>query len=469
MISTLQKYFILKKDKYIFLFTDFWSIIFSIIVCKWTFSQLNNPISNKTVLAFSAILLISWAMVTKLYVSKQRTGNRRKATKWESVKEFLEKWIKSFLVVGLTLYIFDFSFSKFYFISSFSAFLFLGLLNRTAAKQLLEDIRRKGFNYRKISIISGKEAIDDLAEEASKHPEYGFKIKHKYEVEEENGSYTYDFGEICKDLANFGIDYVYVNIDLFTKVELNYFLRFCELNSIKVHFIQKGLQSLYDETYRLEIDYFGETPTLSLAERSGEQVLSLLMKRAVDIILSSFFLICIASWLFPLIGLIIKLNSRGPVFFKQKRTGLNGKVFSCLKFRTMRVNEDADHKQAEKGDDRITSIGHVLRKTSLDELPQFINVLSGSMSIVGPRPHMCKHTEEYSELIRPFTFRHWVKPGITGLAQIKGYRGETKNIRRMEHRVRMDLFYVKNWSVWLDAKIFFQTAWAFLTFKNLGE
>lgn len=180
-------------------------------------------------------------------------------------------------------------------------------------------------------------------------------------------------------------------------------------------------------------------------------------KRIFDVVFSGVFVITVMSWLVPLIGLIIKLDSKGPVFFVQLRSGEGNKPFKCLKFRSMKVNQEADTKQATKDDPRITKLGHFLRKSSIDELPQFINVLMGSMSVVGPRPHMLKHTEEYSKLIDKFLGRHYVKPGITGLAQCMGYRGETRDLADMENRVRLDRHYIENWTFWLDIKIIFLT------------
>ena len=180
-------------------------------------------------------------------------------------------------------------------------------------------------------------------------------------------------------------------------------------------------------------------------------------KRIFDLLFSSAFLILIMSWLLPIITIVIKLDSRGPVFFRQLRSGESNKSFWCFKFRTMIVNAESDSKQATKTDPRITKLGHFLRKTSIDELPQFINVFIGNMSVVGPRPHMLKHTEEYSKLIDKFLGRHYVKPGITGLAQCMGYRGETKDLADMENRVRLDRYYIENWTFWLDIKIIFLT------------
>jgi lipopolysaccharide/colanic/teichoic acid biosynthesis glycosyltransferase len=163
------------------------------------------------------------------------------------------------------------------------------------------------------------------------------------------------------------------------------------------------------------------------------------------------------SWLTPIIALLIKIDSKGPVLFRQLRSGENGLDFWCIKFRSMRSNIDANRKQATKDDPRITKLGAFLRKSSIDEFPQFLNVFWGDMSVVGPRPHMLKHTEEYASLISFYMGRHHVKPGITGLAQCMGYRGETQTVQDMKNRVRLDRYYIENWSFWLDIKIIFLT------------
>ncbi|MBC6606476.1 sugar transferase [Hymenobacter sp. BT188] len=176
-------------------------------------------------------------------------------------------------------------------------------------------------------------------------------------------------------------------------------------------------------------------------------------KRIFDFLFALVVTAFVLSWIIPLLALLIKLESRGPVFFKQLRTGKNGKPFYCLKLRSMRLSNDADSRQASRGDSRITRIGAFIRKTSIDELPQFINVLRGDMSVVGPRPHMLLHTDNYAQVIEHFMVRHTVTPGITGWAQVKGYRGETKEVQAMANRVEADLWYIQNWSLFLDIQI----------------
>jgi putative colanic acid biosynthesis UDP-glucose lipid carrier transferase len=208
----------------------------------------------------------------------------------------------------------------------------------------------------------------------------------------------------------------------------------------------------------VHIDYLNDMPILSLRKEPLDDVGNRIKKRLYDIIVSTLVIVLILSWLIPIISLLIWLESRGPVFFLQQRSGKNGQTFNCIKFRSMKVNRDANQKQATKNDSRITRMGRFMRKTNIDELPQFFNVLMSDMSIVGPRPHMLKHTDDYSKLIKQYMIRHFLKPGITGWAQINGFRGETRTVKDMNDRVQYDLWYLENWSLWLDTRIIFMTA-----------
>ncbi|MBE8719315.1 exopolysaccharide biosynthesis polyprenyl glycosylphosphotransferase [Sphingobacterium pedocola] len=200
---------------------------------------------------------------------------------------------------------------------------------------------------------------------------------------------------------------------------------------------------------------------LPVIQSHGERMSNMenrVKKRLIDLLISGLVLVFILSWMVPLIGLLIKLQSPGPIFFKQLRSGRNNKPFYCYKFRSMVVNKDSNAKQATKDDKRVTAIGKFLRQSSLDEFPQFINVFLGQMSVVGPRPHMLAHTEHYSQLIQHYMVRQFVKPGITGWAQVNGYRGETKDPELMARRVEHDIDYMQNWSAMLDFKIVCMTA-----------
>ena len=214
----------------------------------------------------------------------------------------------------------------------------------------------------------------------------------------------------------------------------------------------------------VHIEYMGDLPILSLRSEPLEDVGNRVQKRVLDITVSFLVIVLILSWLIPIIGLLIILESKGPVFFKQLRTGRNNKNFYCLKFRSMKFNKDSDLKQATQNDIRFTGVGKFIRKTSIDEFPQFLNVLKGEMSLVGPRPHMLKHTSDYSKIVDEYMTRQFLKPGITGWAQINGNRGEISTAEQIQTRVSRDLWYLENWTLLLDIQIMFSTI--YLLFKG---
>lgn len=211
------------------------------------------------------------------------------------------------------------------------------------------------------------------------------------------------------------------------------------------------------------VDFVDDMPVLSLRKEPLENTGNRIMKRAFDVVVSLFVTVFILSWLIPLLALLIKLDSRGPVFFIQSRSGKSNETFPCIKLRSLKVNKEADSKQVTRGDNRITRIGRLLRKTNLDEMPQFINVLLGHMSIVGPRPHMLKHTEDFTGLYSEYTIRHFVKPGLTGWAQVNHLRGEITKPELLRRRIEHDIWYLENWSMWLDVKIMLLTVWITIT------
>jgi putative colanic acid biosynthesis UDP-glucose lipid carrier transferase len=212
-------------------------------------------------------------------------------------------------------------------------------------------------------------------------------------------------------------------------------------------------------TRDVHIEYFGDLPILSLRSEPLDDVGNRVKKRILDFTISLLVIIFFLSWMVPLFALLIFIESGESVFFKQLRTGKNKKSFYCLKFRSMKSNKDADLKQATANDSRVTRLGKFIRKTSLDEFPQFINVFRGEMSLVGPRPHMLKHTNDYSKIVDEYMVRQFLKPGITGWAQINGYRGEITNPEQIKMRVDKDLWYLENWNLWLDIQILFLTVY----------
>ncbi|WP_339813926.1 exopolysaccharide biosynthesis polyprenyl glycosylphosphotransferase, partial [Zunongwangia profunda] len=210
-------------------------------------------------------------------------------------------------------------------------------------------------------------------------------------------------------------------------------------------------------TRAMNVELFGSVPVLNLRKLPLETDIAKYTKRTFDIVFSLLVCILLLSWLVPIIAILIKSESKGPIFFKQKRHGVGKKEFWCYKFRSMAVNKDSDTKMMTKNDTRVTKIGAFMRKTSIDELPQFFNVLKGDMSVVGPRPHMEAHTNQYQKSVDKYLVRHFAKPGITGLAQIKGYRGEIIEASDIINRTRLDIFYVEKWSLYLDIKIILST------------
>ena len=227
----------------------------------------------------------------------------------------------------------------------------------------------------------------------------------------------------------------------------------CDWQVTKFYYIPVSVESI---GLRLNREYINDIEVFTTHESPLEGAVNKMVKRVFDIVVSVMAL-ALTGLIFPLVYLIIKIQSPGPIFFKQLRTGLDGEDFVCYKFRSMHVNDNSDKLQATKDDPRKFPFGNFMRRANIDELPQFWNVLIGNMSVVGPRPHMLAHTDMYSKQIGEYMVRHFVKPGITGWAQVTGFRGETKELWQMEERVKRDIWYMENWSVWLDLRIVWMT------------
>lgn len=231
-------------------------------------------------------------------------------------------------------------------------------------------------------------------------------------------------------------------------------ITFCENHLVHFYSVPNVRNYLH---HRMTFHMVGSVPYLSLRPEPLRSPFNRFFKRLFDIIVSAAFLCTLFPIIWLVVAIIIKATMPGPVFFKQKRSGLNGEEFYCYKFRSMKVNDEADTVQATKHDPRKTRWGEIMRHYNIDELPQFYNVLIGDMSVVGPRPHMLLHTEQYSKLIDKYMVRHFVKPGVTGWSQVMGFRGETKNLEDMENRIRGDIFYVEHWNIELDLFIVYKT------------
>lgn len=305
-------------------------------------------------------------------------------------------------------------------------------------------------NTRNVIVIGKNEKSRQLINTFNTRLDFGYKFKAQFSVTDEDFSLEKCFNFIVDN----SIDEIYFSAAELSNKQINKLIDFADNNLRELKFIPDN-KDIYSK--KLKYEYYDYIPILSLRTIPLQESVNKLFKRFFDILFASFIIIFILSWLTPILAILIKLESKGPVFFKQSRNGFNYKEFDCYKFRSMMPNKDAHIYQVTKGDQRITNIGAFLRKTSIDELPQFFNVLFGDMSVVGPRPHMVSHTNMYAQRIDKFMVRHFVKPGITGLAQVSGYRGEVETDKDIINRVKYDIFYVENWSLLIDIKIIVQT------------
>ncbi|TXI78858.1 MAG: undecaprenyl-phosphate glucose phosphotransferase [Flavobacteriales bacterium] len=252
------------------------------------------------------------------------------------------------------------------------------------------------------------------------------------------------------------IDILYCALPGTRRADITDLMEFCERNTIRFRVIPSA-ESFIPVVKTSELEFHGEVPVSKIRREPLDSATARWMKRAFDIVFSFCVIVFVFSWLFPLLALLVKLSSKGPVFFKQNRLGRDNKEFVCWKFRSMRMNAEADSKQATKNDPRVTKVGAFLRKSNLDEMPQFFNVFMGQMSVVGPRPHPLRLNDQYRDIIDKYMVRHFVRPGITGWAQVNGFRGETRTPELMERRVELDVWYLENWSFWLDLRIVVKT------------
>ena len=348
---------------------------------------------------------------------------------------------------------------------------FLYVLWHLFLRKVIGRIRRMGSNNYTVAMVGSDPNMLQVCQFLTdSYTEEGYRVL---------GMFTDDPDQIPAGIPNLGspedaIEYVEKNgeslkemlcsLNPATETEyVNRLVSTCESQMVRFKYVP-GMEG-YPKR-KMNISQLGNVNVISLHEEPLNTPLAKFIKRSADVVFSFLFLIT----LFPLIWIIcaigIKLSSPGPVFFKQKRTGYEGKEFWCYKFRSMHQSADADTKQAEKGDSRVFKFGEFLRRSSIDELPQFINVFKGDMSIIGPRPHMLHHTDIYSDLIGDYMIRHLAKPGITGWAQVNGCRGETKELSEMKERVEKDIWYIEHWSVELDVSIFFLTLWQLLRHED---
>lgn len=337
-----------------------------------------------------------------------------------------------------------------------STLLVLLLFYRWAFFEFRKFYRQGGGNSLKVVILGNDRNLIRL-ERIFNDPDYGYRYLGYFQSKKAKhitGKYLGDFEDCFRFITDQEVDEIYCSVSQFTKSELLRIRAFSDNHLTKLKLIPDN-KDIYSSSMEFEI--FENLPILNLRKSPLDKNYAKYSKRIFDIGFSSLVILLILSWLIPLIFVLNLFESKGPVIFRQLRHGKDKKIFWCYKFRSMAVNPEANSRMCTRNDLRVTKIGKFLRKTSIDELPQFINVFLGDMSVVGPRPHMELHTMEYENNVDKYLVRHFAKPGITGLAQVRGYRGEIIRKSDIINRTRMDIFYLEKWTALLDLKIIYQT------------
>lgn len=351
--------------------------------------------------------------------------------------------------------IFSRRFFVFYFILLTVCLIFYRLFFRYC----IQIYRSHGGNFRTVLYLGSTENIAELYHEMTSDSTSGYRVLGYFDTAPNakfpaSCNYLGEPQQVIEYLKHNKVNQLYCCLPSALSRHIVPIINHCENNLIHFYSVPNVRNYL---RHRMYFEMIGSVPVLSIRKEPLGKIENKLAKRIFDIAFSLLFLCTLFPILFIIVGTIIKITSPGPVFFNQKRNGLNNKEFWCYKFRSMKVNKESDTVQATANDPRKTKFGDFMRRTNIDELPQFINVLQGDMSIVGPRPHMLKHTEEYSQIINKYMVRHFIKPGITGWAQVTGFRGETRELEDMEGRVKADIWYMEHWSFLLDLYIIYKT------------
>ena len=364
-------------------------------------------------------------------------------------------------VISIIIVVLDYdAISRLRMIYFYGIFFVLLVFFRIVFMKMLKYVRAKGYNYRKVVIVGANPTGQRMYNILSKDLTYGYKVMGFFDdnTDKKNSlsaPILGQFSDIEKYLVAENIDEIYIALGISKIGVINAITTICEQHMVRVKFIPDFQQ--YTNSRKVEISFYGNVPVLMFRKEPLEINLHRIMKKLFDLIFSLLVIVFIFPWLFPILILLIKGTSPGPVFFVQVRSGRDNQPFRCYKFRTMHTDTGGHKDQVSQNDSRVTRVGAFLRRSSMDELPQFFNVLKGDMSVVGPRPHMLLHTEQYSELINNYMVRNYAKPGITGWAQVNGFRGEIKKYFDVKGRVDHDIWYIENWSMFLDIKIIWKT------------
>lgn len=400
-----------------------------------------------------AFLNLSWLFLTFVFRTYESRINLepRKATAKVLNTYFIHLFILLLFLVSLK----KDEYSRLFLVYFYVSFLLTIMPWRFFFLRMLRSFRKKGLKFRKVALLGTEASLKRFYDNIAERPEFGIEVVgHFADSPQEGLPYLGNEQDFMLSFERTPVDEIFCAYPA-GDPRFNEWFQWADENLVRYRIIPDlGLK----HSKGIEIDFYSDIPVLLLRKEPLEYLHNRLLKRIFDVVCSTLVILLIFPWLVPLIALGIALDTKGPIFFRQKRTGLKDNEFSIYKFRTMRLNEEADIKQATSGDSRVTGFGAFLRRHNLDEIPQFFNVLWGNMAIVGPRPHMLAHTDEYREVIDQYMLRHMVKPGITGLSQISGLRGE-HNRAEMEERVKTDVYYIENWSILLDMKIVAVTFW----------
>ena len=340
----------------------------------------------------------------------------------------------------------------FYFYLLFSCLL---ILFRIIFIKVIKWLRANGFNAAKVIIIGKNENSINLSNILTSDLTNGFQFLGFFDdTNEDKTNVLGKFKDIQKYLFENEVKEMYISLNIAQTELIHDFILLAEKHVIRIKFVPNFYD--YTKARKVTIDFYGNIPVLMLRKEPLQVAFNRIAKRSFDLISSIIVVLFVFSWLFPILALLVKLNSKGPVFYKQIRSGEDNDPFVCLKFRSMR-HDSGEFIQATKNDPRVTRVGKIMRKSNMDELPQVFNVLLGQMSIIGPRPHPLKLDEQYHQMVEKYLVRHFAKPGISGWAQVNGCRGETKQLEDMQKRVDLDIWYIENWSFLLDLKIIWRT------------
>ena len=424
----------------------------------WWNDYTGNPLSHDYFLLLIASLFLFPFIFKNMGLYKPRRTSTILAEEFDVLKA---STLAILILIAASYLLKKDSYSRLVFLY-FSIFsIILLILERFILREFLRFFRSKGYNRRRVLIIGAGELGEKVSKRIKESSWTGLEIAGFLDDSMDVGASIQGakilgkIRDINKITSEYDIDQVFITLPAKAYRKIMYVVENLRDEVISVRIVPDIYQAV---TLYGGIEEFNGLPIINLTD-SKMYGWNVIVKRVADVAFSSLAL-ALLSPIMLTIALIIKLTSRGPVIFKQKRYGLDGKEIKVYKFRSMSVCEDGPNvPQARKGDTRITAVGSFLRRTSLDELPQFLNVLQGRMSVVGPRPHAVSHNEEYRKLVKSYMLRHKVKPGITGWAQVNGWRGETDTLDKMEKRVECDLFYIENYSCWLDMKIVWLTIW----------